>query len=75
MHALIHYFVTYFKLQNLQLKRDSLGDDGQTLIDNCKKDVDDKFFTGLTAKTPEEKRRLRIMDSAMTAPCCAEVLS
>ena len=44
MHALIHYFVTYFKLQNLQLKRDSLGDDGQTLIDNCKKDVDDKFF-------------------------------
>ena len=36
--------MTYFKLQNLQLKRDSLGDDGQTLIDNCKKDVDDKFF-------------------------------
>merc|ERR1719453_671633 len=30
--------------------------------------VDDKFFTGLTAKTAEEKRRLRIMDGANWRP-------
>ena len=27
LHALIYYFVTFFKLQNLQAKKDSLGDD------------------------------------------------
>ena len=32
LHALIHYFVNFFKLQNLQVKKDSLGDEGQTLI-------------------------------------------
>ena len=32
------------------------------------KGVDDKYFTGLRAKTAEEKRRLRIMDGANWRP-------